>query len=436
MAKDLAKGTKLKSLYKADIVVDKKLGEGGQGYVYKITYNGEPKALKIYKPSALRAPKSFYQNLKNNVERKAPCDRFLWPIDILPWDGKTFGYVMDLRPEGYMELVDFMNGKKPEVHFASYRAAVTAAMEMCSAFRILHSRGFSYQDLSDGNFFINPNTGRILICDNDNVSEYGKNTGILGTPGYMAPEVVRGEAKPSTSTDRFSLAVVIFILITMSHPLEGKRYLVPAMTADAEMKIYGTDPVFILDPADNRNRPVRGIHNNIGMIWPELPLYMKEMFTRQFSKEVMMNGDLRATENDWQEILARFRSEIVYCPKHGSESFGFNPQNPVCSSCGQPLQVAHTLKASGVSYPIPLVPGAIVYRCQLGTADVNSAGEPVFLVQTNPKDRKQIVIRNVSGEDGTFSRPGTARSPIPARAAAAATPGITIELQHGSIVVR
>ena len=28
----------------------------------------------------------------------------------------------------------------------------------------------SYQDLNDGNFFIDPQTGKVLICDNDNVA--------------------------------------------------------------------------------------------------------------------------------------------------------------------------------------------------------------------------------------------------------------------------
>ena len=50
MAKDLPKGTKLKSRLGVDIVVEQKLGEGGQGYVYKVIYGGMPKALKIYKP--------------------------------------------------------------------------------------------------------------------------------------------------------------------------------------------------------------------------------------------------------------------------------------------------------------------------------------------------------------------------------------------------
>ncbi len=63
----------------------------------------------------------------------------------------------------------------------------------------------------------------MLICDNDNVSEYGDNSGIAGKCRYMAPEVVRHEAKPSIHTDRFSLAVVLYKMLFVEHPLEGKR---------------------------------------------------------------------------------------------------------------------------------------------------------------------------------------------------------------------
>lgn len=434
MAKDLPKGTRLKSMLDFDIVIDKKLGEGGQGYVYKIDYDGQPKALKIYKPGKMKDPKAFYKNLKNNVEKGAPCESFLWPTDMLKWDGHTFGYVMDLRPPEYVELVDFMNAKK-QVQFESFKAAVTAALEMTAAFRILHSKGYSYQDLSDGNFFINPQNGKILICDNDNVSEYGSNMGILGTPQYMAPEIVRGEAKPSTYTDRFSLAVVIFILITMSHPLEGRRHLCEILTPKNEQIIYGTDPVFILDPTDRRNAPVAGIHTNIGIVWPELPSYMKNMFIKQFSKEIMMAPQRRATESDWQNILIQFRSDIIRCAYCGDENFSHDYAKPVCSGCGKPLPIQRYLKLSGVNYKMPIVPGNIVYRSQLGTSNIDVAGNPAFVVRVHPKDPRALVLQNLSGTEVRVTKPDGSRILLMNRGAVSNEAGTVIEVFGGSITI-
>lgn len=434
MAKELKKGISFTSMLGVKITIDEKLGEGGQGYVYKVQYNGEPKALKIYKPGVFSDPKSFYANLKNNVTKGAPSNHFLWPTDMLKWDGHTFGYIMDLRPPEYVELVDLMNAKKP-IYFSSYKAAVTAALEMSTAFRVLHSQGYSYQDLSDGNFFVNPQTGRILICDNDNVSEYGKNTGILGTPQYMAPEIVRGEAKPSTYTDRFSLAVVIFILLTMTHPLEGRRHLCEILTPKNEQIIYGTDPIFILDPNDRRNAPVAGIHTSIGQVWPELPSYVKDMFITQFSKEIMMAPQRRATESDWQQMLMRLRSDVVWCPYCKSDNLSYDDRSPVCSDCGKPLMIHNHLLISGEKYKIPIANGNIIYRMQIASSNIDVAGKPVILVRTNPKAPSQLVLQNISENELTVIKPNGTRIPLKSKGAVGNEAGTIIDAFGGKITI-
>ena len=221
---------------------------------------------------------------------------------------------MDLRPEGYYELSKIIASEK--VNFASYKAIAEAAIKITYAFRVLHSIGYSYQDLNDGNFFINTKTGDVLICDNDNVAPNGTHTGIIGKPRYMAPEIVIGDGKvmPDTWTDRFSLAVILFILIFTSHPLEGKRWLVPCLTDKIARELYGSKPLFVLDEKDTSNRPVKGIHENLQNTWPYMPDYMKDAFRNAFSQEALLNPQRRMTEGDWLEVLTRFRSDIIVCP--------------------------------------------------------------------------------------------------------------------------
>ena len=167
MSEVLENGFRVKTLFGGTVRVEKFLAEGGQGGVYIADYNGQKKALKWYKKGSLGAnPNAFYENIKQNVMRGIPSPEFLWPLDITEWVDGTFGYIMDLRPEGYYEVTEFM---LCHVRFKSYRAIIDAAMKIVSAFRILHNAGYSYQDLNDGNFFINPQNGKVLICDNDNV---------------------------------------------------------------------------------------------------------------------------------------------------------------------------------------------------------------------------------------------------------------------------
>ena len=97
----------------------------------------------------------------------------------------------------------------------------------------------------------------------------------------MSPEVVRGDALPSTRTDLFSLAILLFYMLYVHHPLEGKReseikcFDLPAMT-----KLYGTDPVFIFDPKNRSNEPVPGYHDNAIAFWPIYPQFIRDRFTQ------------------------------------------------------------------------------------------------------------------------------------------------------------
>ena len=138
-----------------------------------------------------------------------------------------------------------MGGRKQkQARFKSFYALCTAAINIIEAFRALHNNGYSYQDINNGNFFINPENGDVLICDNDNVSPFGTNLGIMGKQRWMAPEIVMGKNDPDKNSDRFSLAVVLFRLLFINHPLEGRYSTPPCMTKELEQKYYGSAPIF------------------------------------------------------------------------------------------------------------------------------------------------------------------------------------------------
>jgi DNA-binding helix-hairpin-helix protein with protein kinase domain len=329
--RELKKGTTLKTRNGKTVKVNSKLGEGGQGVVYKVDYNGKPKALKWYTQTKIRL--EFYKNIENNIRKGAPSGAFLWPLDITEKesDNGNFGYVMDLRPADYKDFSQFLLAKEK---FSSVTALVTTALHITSAFRSLHNSGYSYQDLNDGNFFVHPKTGDVLICDNDNVAEYGANLGITGKCRYIAPEIVLGKSLPDVNTDKFSLAVVLFLLLINNHPLEGKKAYPPCMTEEIEKRIYGAEPVFIFDPTDESNRPVPGINNNALRRWPLFPGYVRDKFIEAFSKTAFTDPDRRVIEIDWLKVFDRLRSEIYKCDC-GEVYFAPPDRSIPCPACGK-----------------------------------------------------------------------------------------------------
>lgn len=400
MAEKLEKGSRIETIW-GEAVVNSWLGEGGQGDVYCVTYNGMDKALKWYKPSALgQNPAEFYANLEQNVRNGPPSEAFLWPLDItkLDLESGSFGYIMDLKPEGYYEVSDFM---LTNVRFSSYGAAVDAALKIVSAYRILHNKGYCYQDLNDGNFFIHPVTGDVRIADNDNVVPNGTRTGVIGKPRYMAPEIVTGKAEtPDTQSDLFSLAVIVFILLFLNHPLEGKRSLAPALTPAHQERLYGTHPLFIMDSNNDANAPDPVIHRNVLAVWPCLPEYMRELFSWAFSQESLTTPHRRPNELDWMRNLVKFRSEIVKCPC-GNEIFFHNEVQ--CDKCGRLLQIPYALKLRNSS--IPGVAGSRVYRCQLETCNADKALDIVGRVVAKRTDPTKLALKNVGETSWSASTP-------------------------------
>ena len=267
----------------------------------------------------------------------------------------SYGYVMDLRPKNYYEFGNFLMAKQ---RFASFNAMLAAAMKICNGFMMLHRLGYSYQDLNDGNFFIDPQTGDVLICDNDNVMPQGEKSGIMGKARYMAPEVVAGGA-PDKYSDRYSLAVILFMLFYVNHPLEGAKVVAcPCMTEAYEKKFYGNEALFIYNPADKSNLPVRGIHKNVILRWPALPAVLRETFIREFSEEMLRNPQKRMIEQSWEKLIAMLRDSLVICPHCNNETF-IEGDKHVCMECGK--QIDTSLKMKLNTRTLYLTAGTLLY---------------------------------------------------------------------------
>lgn len=309
----------IESFGNATCQVIKLLGSGGQGGVYEADLDGNRVALKWYHPHYLKADETIEERLKAAIEKGAPNDKFLWPESLVRASGvPSFGYLMQLRPPEYKSLFDLMTRKIEP----SFRALANAGAQLADSFLRLHSKGLCYCDISFGNVFFNPDTGNILICDNDNVGIDGADqTAILGTPSFMAPEIVRGEALPNTQTDLYSLAVLLFYMFMVHHPLEGKKEAeIKCLDLPARRKLYGTEAVFIYDPNNDSNRPVPGYQDNAIHFWKIYPQFLRDLFTEAFTKG-LVNPQQRVRESQWRQAMIRLGDSIILCPHCTCENF-------------------------------------------------------------------------------------------------------------------
>lgn len=398
-------------------------GSGGQGTVYKVTYNGKDYALKWYHPGVFKGKeKDFYSNLENNIAKGAPTDAFLWPLGVTEVLNGSFGYIMDIRPAGYEELTNFFVGskKKQQVRFKSFAAISTAAINIIQAFRELHNRGYSYQDINNGNFFINPANGSVLICDNDNVSPYGTNLGIMGKQRWMAPEIVTLKGDPDKQSDRFSLSVVLFRLLFINHPLEGRYSTPPCMTKELEKKYYGTDPVFVYDPTDSKNRPVPGTDHNLKIFWNVYPQYIRNMFVRAFSQDVMHKRKPRILEKEWLDVFFRLRAETGMCPNCKYEMFYTAEGVNQCFECGKNVAKPATLAFNQLS--LPLYKGMKVYLWHVDSSleDITTV---VGEVIANPQNPTLLGLRNLSSSNWMVTLPDASQRPL--------APGSVLPIKNG-----
>ena len=406
MSNKLTKSETIKLQIGGEATILDVLGEGGQGIVYLAEYNGKKYALKWYS-KVLKT--DFYDNLKKNIENGAPTKNFLWPLYLTEKKGENFGYLMEVRPDCFADLSKFLLAK---VHFGSVSAMIRAATNICYSFRTLHNLGYSYQDMNDGNFFIDPRTGDVLIGDNDNVAPHGVNLGIAGKCRYMAPEVVLGKAKPSTETDRFSLAVVLFLILFNNHPLEGHRVTsTPCLTEDAERKFYGSHPVFIYDPKDNSNHPVRGIHANVIRRWSLYPQYIKEAFVKSFSQEACREPNARIIDKEWLKLLMRWRDDLTLCAC-GNETFASpDEETYTCIACGGNEKRPLLLNVN--THNIMLCANKKLYQSSIKD-DMDDYEKMVGQITENKKYKGVLGLKNLSADTWVLTtKDGTQRSISP-----------------------
>src|SRR5215831_3866857 len=199
------------------------VGQGGMAIVYRATDETLKRVVAI---------KVLHQHLAAEPESKARLEREAQAVAKLRHDNilEIFDYSGHDSQSSYI-VTEFIDGQTLK-QFLSARelrhpeVAALIAVEVCGALAHAHSVGVLHRDVKPENVMVRKDGllklmdfGIAQVLDLERMTVTGQ---LLGSPAYMAPEIVEGK-QLDFRTDVFSVGIMLYLLATGSLPFTGKN---------------------------------------------------------------------------------------------------------------------------------------------------------------------------------------------------------------------
>ncbi len=200
--------------------VVRRIGVGGFGQVF-LAYDP-----KLRRHVAVKLP--HHHRLQTPKQRQA----FLREGQLLAkleHPGLVTVHDVDETDDGQLFLVmEFIEGSSLshalDTAHLTYNQRVAIAKSITAALGAAHQQGLVHRDLKPSNVLLR-DSGQAVVADFGLASEIetDERQGLCGTPPYMAPELLSGEAgQASAQTDVWSLGVTLYRLFTGHRPYSGQ----------------------------------------------------------------------------------------------------------------------------------------------------------------------------------------------------------------------
>ena len=231
--------------------VTQKLGEGGMGTVYRAQDRNieSDVVIKMPRASMMEDPEfasRFTREIRALVKLSHP--HIVKVSDVGTWDGIPYA-VMQFLPGGTLE--DRRPVGSDDQPYPCDPASVPSWLEaVAQALDYIHGQGYVHRDVKPGNilfdaechaFLSDFGVAKVLASATDTRLSKTVMTGagmVLGTPEYMAPELIMGEEFDGRA-DQYALAITVYELLCARRPFEHetKTKLLVLHTAKAPPRL-------------------------------------------------------------------------------------------------------------------------------------------------------------------------------------------------------
>jgi len=218
--------------------LEEMLGRGGMGEVWRARHRmlSRPAAIKLIKPDALGVDPGAARSLIKRFELEAQTTaRLRSPHTVELYDfgtspEGTFYYVMELLDGIDLQVFVEKHGALPA------RRVVYLLRQVCHSLHEAHRIGLIHRDIKPANIFVGrygADVDFVKVLDfglvkhsdptgPDLESNLTKMGSVLGTPAFIAPEMVMSEPGIDSRVDIYAMGCVAYWLLTGSHVFLSK----------------------------------------------------------------------------------------------------------------------------------------------------------------------------------------------------------------------
>lgn len=200
-----------------------KLGKGGMAEVFKAFQSGVERYVAVKVMHAHLADSADFQARFQREAKAVGQLQHPHIMRLIDFDstGEHPYMVMEFVPGGSLrDYLQEINGVVPEAE------AIALTKQLADALRYAHGRGMVHRDIKPANVLFSSNQRRHAVLSDFGIARLVNDVQLttsgtmLGTPAYMAPEIVKGESADARA-DLYSLAAMLYEMVTGRTPHTG-----------------------------------------------------------------------------------------------------------------------------------------------------------------------------------------------------------------------